>query len=108
MEDNTINLFGPILKDDIRVGYISTTRGYFQGVTVCEANSYAKQNPGETFIYKPQRDTVKFLNINEVNKLSEDPELASKDNSCPDELDMNGIPNPVRALFPLRDEPGNI
>ena len=73
MAESTFNLFGPITKNDIRVAYISTERGYTQGVSLCEANSHAKRNPGETFIYKPSRDKVEFLNINQVNKLSEDP-----------------------------------
>ena len=46
MADPTFNLFGPLQKNDITVGYISTDRGYQTGVTVCEANAYAKLNPG--------------------------------------------------------------
>ena len=67
----SFNLFGSISKDEIRVGYISTTRGYITGVDICAANAHAKQNPGETFIYKPDRKTVKFLNINGVNALKD-------------------------------------
>ena len=73
MAESTFNLFGPITKNDVRVGYISTDRGYVQGVSVCDANSHAKKNPGQTFIHKPNRKTVNFLNINEVNKLGDDP-----------------------------------
>ena len=95
----SFNLFGPITKDDVRVGYISTERGYIQGISVCQANAHAKRNPGETFIYKPDRKTVEFLNINGVNKLGEDPVIANKDNSCPEGLDMKSIPAPVSVRF---------
>ena len=60
MSDPTFNLFGAITKNDIRVGYISTERGYVQGVDICAANLHAKKNPGETFIYKPDRKKVNF------------------------------------------------
>ena len=53
MADPTFNLFGPISKNDVKVGYISTDRGYREGVGVCEANEYAKLKPGTTFIFKP-------------------------------------------------------
>ena len=99
MAESTFNLFGPITKNDVRVGYISTDRGYVQGVSVCDANSHAKKNPGQTFIHKPNRKTVNFLNINEVNKLGDDPGLANKDTSCPEGLDMNAEPAPVSARF---------
>ena len=72
----TFNIFQETSKCDIRVGYISTERGYVQGVSICEANSHAKNSPGQVFIFKPDRETVEFLNINEVYKLSEDPGLA--------------------------------
>ena len=48
------NIFKPTSKDDIRVGYISTDRGYIQGIDVCAANVHAQKNPGEVFIYKPK------------------------------------------------------
>ena len=62
------DLFGPAKITDIRVGYISTDRGYVQGATICEANSYAKLNPGTTFIIK-NREKIEYKNINEVNEL---------------------------------------
>ena len=62
------DIFGPVTKDDIRVGYISTDRGYVQSVTICEANEYAKKNPQTVFIYE-NRDKVLYLNINEVNQI---------------------------------------
>ena len=75
------NLFGPPSKNDIRVGYISTDTGYVTGVTICEANSYAQQNPGTTFIFRNGNNNIKYLNINEVNKLTPE-SLVSTANSC--------------------------
>ena len=63
------NVFGPPTKEDITVGYISTERGFVSGLTVCDANSYAKANPGSVFIFQTRKET-KYLNINEVNKLT--------------------------------------
>ena len=62
------NLFGAAKTSDIKVGYISTDRGYVEGVTICEANSYAKLNPGTTFIVK-NRKRIEYKNINEINNL---------------------------------------
>ena len=45
----TFNLFGPPTKCDIKVGYISTDRGYVAGIGIHDANVYAKANPGTTF-----------------------------------------------------------
>ena len=64
----TFNIFGPTTKCDIRVGYISTTRGYIPDLTRHQANEHAKLDPGTTFIFKT-RDVIKYLNINEVNAL---------------------------------------
>ena len=64
----SFNLFGPADKCDIRVGYISTTRGYVDGVNRYEANKYAKLNPGTQFILR-RRDKIQFMNINGVNRL---------------------------------------
>ena len=82
----SFNLFGPATKCDIRVGYISTTRGYVDGISRLEANKYAKLNPGTQFILR-RRDKIKFMNINEVNKLEPKDFIpansASGDNVCP-------------------------
>ena len=58
----------PNTKCNITVGYISSERGLIEGVGLYEANKYAKLNPGTQFIFR-NRDFVKYLNINEVNKL---------------------------------------
>ena len=64
----SFDLFGPATKCDIRVGYISTDRGFVDRVGLHEANQYAKLNPGTQFIFR-NREKVQYLNINEVNKL---------------------------------------
>ena len=73
----SFNIFGNPTKDDIRVAYISTERGMVNNVTVCEANDYAKLNPGTQFIFRT-KDITRYMNINGVNKLTPD-DLASKD-----------------------------
>ncbi len=67
----SFNLFGPATICDIKVGYISTDRGYVEGINRYEANKYAQLNPGTQFIFK-NRDLIRYLNINEVNRLTED------------------------------------
>ena len=57
---STVNLFGPSTEDDIKVGYISTTRGYITGVGIRDANKYAKKDPGTKFILQ-NRDYIKYL-----------------------------------------------
>jgi len=76
----SFNIFGPATTDSIKVGYISTDRGFVEGVSVCEANDYAKLNPGTQFVFK-NRKYIKFLNINEVNKLTPNDLLAGI-NTC--------------------------
>ena len=56
------NIYENLTKDQIRVGYISTDRGYIEGLTICEANDYAKKDPGTAFILQT-RDNVRYLNI---------------------------------------------
>ena len=103
MADNkpTFNIFGPPTKKDIRVGYISTDRGYVEGISICEANNYAFKNPGTVFIFKPEMEKIKFLNINEFNKLT--PESINQD-ACEagtkDSIRFSVDPNtPARAVF---------
>ena len=56
-------------NDAVRVGYIDPKRGYVSGLSVYKANKYAERNPGTQFIIS-NRDKVRYLNINEVNKLT--------------------------------------
>lgn len=72
----SFNIFGPASQNSIRVGYISTERGFVDNVTICEANDYAKLNPGTQFVLKT-RKSVQYLNINEVNKLTPDDVLST-------------------------------
>ena len=65
----TFNIFGPATRCEVKVGYISTTRGYVSGLSVYDANKHAQLDPGTTFIFKT-RDVIKYLNINEVNALN--------------------------------------
>jgi len=65
----TFNIFSPSTKDGIKVGYISAQNGFVDDVTICEANDYAKLNPGTQFILRNRR-YIKYLNINEVNNLT--------------------------------------
>ena len=73
----SFNLFGSATICDIKVGYISTDRGYVEGVSRYDANVYASLNPGTQFIVK-NRDLIRYLNINEVNALTPDDLLPSK------------------------------
>jgi len=63
--------------DEVRVGYIDKRRGYISGLSVFEANKYAEKNPGTTFIFKT-RKRIRYLNINDVNKLTNDDTLPTK------------------------------
>ena len=66
----TFNVFGATTKKDIRVGYIDSKKGLVEGVTICDANSYAKLNPGTQFIFR-NRQEIQYLNINELNALEQ-------------------------------------
>ena len=56
-------------NDAVRVGYVHPRKGYISGLTVYAANKYAEANPGTQFIIA-NRDGVKYININKVNKLT--------------------------------------
>ena len=68
---SSFNILEPPDDDLIRVGYISTDRGYIKGIGRCEANEIAKKDPGIRFIVQT-RDFVKYININQVNELTID------------------------------------
>jgi len=44
-------IFKDVSKDDIKVGLIDPILGYVVEVGICEANNYAKDNPGTAFIF---------------------------------------------------------
>ena len=75
----TFDIFGA--PTAISFGYISSDRGYVQGVTRCEANDYAKKNPGTVFIVK-NRDFVKYLDINEVNRFTAEDMIPKSPSKC--------------------------
>ena len=56
--------------DNIKVGYISETAGYVKGVSLADANEYAKLNPDTEFIFIDGDEKIRFLTINEVNGLT--------------------------------------
>jgi len=91
----SFNIFGPASKNDIRVGYISTERGFVDGVSVCQANDYAKKYPGTQFVFRT-RDEIQYLNINEVNVLTPDNLLPNSSNDCSGiQLETNCGPSEV-------------
>jgi len=75
------NIFGDRDRDDLRVGYISTDTGYVSGITICEANDYAKLNPGTIFILK-NRNQIRYLNINDVNNLTKEDFFTETGDAC--------------------------
>ncbi len=66
-------------KDNIRVGYIDPKLGYVDNVTIPEANVYAKNNPRTTFIFSDGDNVLNYLNINQVNELSGNDLLSTKE-----------------------------
>jgi len=82
------NLFGPADKCDIKVGYISTTRGYVDNVSRHDANKYAKLNPGTQFVLR-RRDKIQFMNINGVNNL--EPKDLLPENSAGGDRGCSGV-----------------
>jgi hypothetical protein len=75
-----LNLFGPPTKDDIKVAYIDPILGLVEGVSICEANEYAKKEPGTTFIFRNGNQTLQYLNVNEINQL--DPNVLITTDEC--------------------------
>ena len=90
----SFNLFGPVTKNDIRVGYISAERGFVDDISIPEANEYAKKNPGTTFIFK-NRNIIRYLGINDVNNLTENDLISSVDSCTGIELESNCGPPKV-------------
>jgi hypothetical protein len=64
------NINAPLSRDQIKIGYIDPLLGFVDGITICDANAYAQKNPGTTFIVVVNRNTIRFLNINEINRLN--------------------------------------
>ena len=98
MADSKVNLFGEATKQDIKVGYISTTRGYVTGIGVNDANIYAQKDPGTTFIFTT-REEIKFLNINQVNQLTPDVLTIDPDGTQCGGIDFNAKTEPPEVIF---------
>ena len=56
--------------NNIKVGYISQTEGYIQGLTISQANAYENLNPGTVYIFVDGDGKVRYLTIDGVNNLS--------------------------------------
>ena len=93
----SFNIFGQPTPDDIKVGYISTTRGFIDGVSKNDANIYAKSNPGATFILKT-RERIRYLNINEVNALTIEDLGGNEYDTC-EGIQLDSECGPPRAFF---------
>ena len=73
------DLFGPVTKDSINVGWIDPDDGYVYGYSICQANAEARRNPGTVFIFRDGNQTIRYLNINEVNNLTVQDTMPSTD-----------------------------
>ena len=89
-------------NDSVRVGYIDPKRGYVSGLSVYKANKYAERNPGTQFIIA-NRDKVRYLNINEVNKLTNKDTLPAANPSGL--VDENGEFDPCNTVKGFRTDP---
>lgn len=56
--------------DNVKVGYISQTEGYIQGLTISQANAHEALNPGTIYIFVDGDGKVRYLTIDGVNKLT--------------------------------------
>ena len=92
----SFNIFDYPRNTDITVGYVDPNQGYVTGVSICDANEYAKKNPGTTFIFE-NRNGIRYLNINEVNQLTPK-DLASSAETCTG-VEVEGNPDPPQSIF---------
>jgi len=65
-----LNLFGPLTKENIKVSYVDSVLGLINGVSITQANEYARGNLEATFIFKDGNQSIQYLNIDEVNNLN--------------------------------------
>ena len=105
--DGTYNIFanGKEANDAIRVGYIDPKRGYISGLSVYEANKYAERNPGTQFILA-NRDKIRYININEVNKLTNKDTLPKHNPSGL--VDENGEFDPCNTVRGFKTDPDTL
>ena len=71
----------PLSLDLIKVGYISQTEGYIEGLSIAEANDHEKNNPQTTYIFINGDKKVTYLTIDDVNALTTNDLLRS--DPCP-------------------------
>ena len=94
----SFNIFDAPSLRDVKVGYISTDRGYVSGVGLWDANVYAKRNPGTTFVFQT-REKTQYLTINEVNELTPN-HLQSNAEDCKGiQMDKKSEDAPVQVIF---------
>ena len=60
----------PTSKSNIKVGYISETEGYVDNLSIAEANAIEKQFPETVFIFIDGDNKIKYIDIEQVNKLT--------------------------------------
>ena len=60
----------PTSPDNIKVSYISQTKGVVRDVSIASANEYERLNPGTLFVFVNGDAKVKYLDIDGVNKLT--------------------------------------
>ena len=100
--------------DNIKVGYISETAGYVKGVSLADANEYAKLNPDTEFIFIDGDEKVRFLTISEVNALTpknllrSDPCLTGDQPCGPPKLKFFGGGGIGAEANPVVDGSGNL
>ena len=92
----SFNIFDFPRNSDITVGYVDPSLGYVTGVSICDANEYARKNPGTTFVFET-RDGIRYLNINEVNQLTPK-DLASSADTCTG-IQVEGEADPPSSIF---------
>lgn len=64
------NLVAPISPDNIKLSYINSENVLIEDVSISDANSYAQRNPNTIFIFLDGDNKYRYLNIDEVNKLT--------------------------------------
>jgi len=87
------NFLGPPGKSLIRVSYVDPKLGLVENVSLTKANDYACKNPGTTFIFRDGDNNLRYLNINEVNKLT--PADLSRTDPCNAKPVPCGVPKVI-------------
>ena len=77
------NFFSELTEKDIRVSYIDPILGLVNNLTICEAKIEAKKNPGTIFIFKNGRQTLRYLDIGQVDDLLPGALKENKNKPCP-------------------------